>query len=81
MKKKHKTNRSLNVKNISIIYKTEKQFWCIFKDGTKKRISKKKFKWLVTTKKLISYQDSKVLNNNRSVTVVNDKIVIHLNHN
>ena len=43
MTKKNKNNKNLNLNNISIIYKTEKQFWGISNHGNKKRIAKKKF--------------------------------------
>ena len=40
MTKKNKNNKNLNLSNISIIYKTEKQFWGISNHGNKKRIAK-----------------------------------------
>ena len=39
-------------RNISIIYKTEKQFWGISNQGNKKRITKKEFESLLTRKKI-----------------------------
>lgn len=65
--------------NISFIYKTEKQFWGISKDGNKKRIAKKKFESLLKIKKLISYEDSKIFRRNIKFIVLKNKIVVDLN--
>ena len=76
---KNKSNKELNFNRISIIYKTEKQFWSILSNGTKKRIAKKTFESLVKVKKLISYKDSKIFKKNTKFTILANQIEINLN--
>ena len=71
---------NLNLSNISIIYKTEKQFWGISNHGNKKRIAKKKFELLLKIKKLISYKDSKIFKRDIKFTILINKIEINLNN-
>jgi hypothetical protein len=66
-------------RNISIIYKTEKQFWGISNQGNKKRIAKKEFESLLPIKKLISYKDSKIFKRDIKFTILTNKIEINLN--
>ena len=72
-------DKILNFNNISIIYKTEKQFWGISNHGYKKRISKNHFESLLETKKLISHKDSKFFKRDIKFTILKDKISINVN--
>jgi hypothetical protein len=74
-----KNNKNLNFSDISIIYKTKKQFWGISNHGNKKRISKKKFESLLKIKKLISYKDSKIFKRDIKFIILINKIEINLN--
>lgn len=79
MAKKNLNSKTLNFNNISILYKTEKQFWGILSNGTKKRIAKKKFESLLKIKKLISYKDSKIFKKDIKFTILTNKIKVNLN--
>ena len=75
------TKKAINLSEIKIIYKTVKQFWSINHLCVKRRISKQTFKSLLSTKKLIIYQNSLLFKKATSFRIFDDKIEIALKEN
>lgn len=79
MKKKAQKHSNLNFDTVSLIYQTKKQFWSISNRGVKKRISKIFFDFLLSQKKLISYEDSKIFKKGVPFNVLPTEIEVIFN--
>ena len=79
MKKKTQKHSNLNFDTVSLIYQTKKQFWSISNRGVKKRISKIFFDFLLSQKKLISYEDSKIFKKGVPFNVLPTEIEVIFN--
>ena len=73
--------KAIHLVEIKIIYKTAKQFWSINQFCVKRRISKQTFESLLSTKKLITYQNSLFFKKATSFKIFDNKIEIALKEN